>query len=74
MKQSMVITFQAEDPSRGTLEATHMADIEQLNVYNGPLGRITLHNPDMPDSQFVCPVDEFIIFLAQFIQQFRGIQ
>lgn len=69
---SLVVTIQAEDPSRGTLEVIHTADMDQLNTYNGPLGRIIIHNADMPDSQFVCPVDEFIILLAKFIQQFRG--
>lgn len=71
---ALVVTLQAEDPARGTLEVIHTTDMSDLNTYMGPLGRIIIHNPGMPDSQFVCPVDEFIILLAQFIQNFRGIQ
>lgn len=74
MSDNLILTMQVEDPSRGTLEVTHMVDIDQLNCYNGPLGRIIIHDPALPDAQFVMPADEFMILLAQFIQQFRGIQ
>lgn len=69
-----MITIQAEDPARGTLDFTHHVDPTDLDTYNGPLGRIIIYNPAGPDAQFVMKADEFIIMLAQFIQQFRGIQ
>lgn len=69
-----VMTIEVEDPSRGTLSVTHTTSISDLNSYSGPLGRITIHNVTLPDSQFVAPASDFIILLAQFIQQFRGIQ
>lgn len=69
---SMVVSIEVEDPARGTLSVTHTTDISFLNTYNGPLGRITIHQVGMPDAQFVAPSNDFIIMLAQFIQQFRG--
>ena len=72
-RDSFVITIQVEDSRRGTLDVVHTVDLDELNTYNGPLGRIILHNAGMPDSQFVMPAHEFIIMLAQFIQNYRGI-
>jgi hypothetical protein len=69
----LVMTIEVEDPARGTLSVTHTTSISDLNTYNGPLGRITIHSIVSPDAQFVAPANDFIVLLAQFIQQFRGI-
>lgn len=66
--------IQVEDPARGTLTVTHTTNTQNLDCYSGPLGRITIFNPAGPDAMFIAPSDEFIIMLAEFLQQFRGIQ
>lgn len=63
---AFVVTLELEHERMGTLSVTHSVDMDVMNNYTGPLGRIIVEHPLFPNVQFVCPAAEFTTLIRDF--------